>query len=124
MGSRETRLQRREQTAKVERVPVVPALPVFLWKETPEADGVVARYMFPTSGVLERGIVMVEEFEGDSVHMKLRVEDGPVQLFYAYRRPNVEKINLPVPAGTQLTLFSDNLDARKFWITFAWRPRR
>lgn len=101
----------------------MPPIPVFSFAESADVEGVVFRWMSPVSGVVTGVCLYINEIEGanPAEFMLTHAEfDGNKFVnFSVNKRLTVDKLNIPVSAGSRLILSTTTPDlVSNVWVAF------
>lgn len=108
----------------------IPPSPVSEFKESPNDDGTIMRYMFGVQGRIIRSLIWVENFPENKKRVPIMLdietsEHNASQSFEITPKLNNFVIEMDVEAGSRFTLrLADPLDAISgIWISFLYQIR-
>uniref|UniRef100_A0A6M3JBH0 Uncharacterized protein n=1 Tax=viral metagenome TaxID=1070528 RepID=A0A6M3JBH0_9ZZZZ len=113
-----TRFNRRLNTTIIG---VIPPIPISAFIEVPPADGVLLRYIFPTTGRITKGCLAIEEYTtktGVKFFAGIDGTGGGRHTIIETRSPlHIETLGMPIVPGDRLTFRTDTPELiRRVWI--------
>lgn len=106
----------------------VPPIPISKFNKTPDADGVLMRYMFPVSGYVEKAVIWAEIFPEDNKRVPLTLD---IASFRGREERNLEitptlntfNVQMEVAAGSrfELKLADPTIEVYNIWTSFLYQ---
>ena len=103
-------------------VGVVPSVPITVYADAPDADGVLARFMFPGEGIMKRACFYFEGIDKPqtlSVRFDERGGDIHQLNLFVGQHGLIREIELPITTLVRVTI---SATIGKFWAAFLWQP--
>ena len=119
-----TRIARRSQSTAVAMITPYPISNAVFGEDV---KGVILRYMFPCSGTITKGLVVLGKKPKKGVGIEVKITDSvhaEAKSYIISRRDLLMEPKLEVDSGCKLEISIDSIDDKveEVWVSFLWKP--
>jgi hypothetical protein len=101
----------------------IPPYPVSSYVTTPDENGAVLRYLFPCSGKISKGCIVLDNISKEGVVIETNIVNShgsTGKSTTVKQRVNLFNIEMVISAGDMLEVSVSDLGVRNIWAAFLW----